>query len=101
VDFRSTRASENLNGESHCDSNIIGGLAHGSHYENRWRATLTGKALPIWFYVGNPFGLFNSWIRLIMGLLFGIAIIWLAFPYLDRSIGEAAMTLREKPARSV
>ena len=36
-----------------------------------------------------------------MGLLFGIAIIWLAFPYLDRSIGEAAMTLREKPARSV
>ena len=37
------------------------------------------------FYVGDALGSFNSWARLITGLLAGLGITWLAFPYIFQS----------------
>jgi hypothetical protein len=85
-----------VDGATHLISDTLTGLAGGFRYDNRWLADLTGHVLPTWFYVGDALGSFNSWMRLISGLLFGIAIVWLAFPFLDRSMRESALELREK-----
>ena len=36
------------------------------------------------FYAGDALGSFNSWARLITGLLAGLAIVWLVLPYIDQ-----------------
>jgi uncharacterized membrane protein len=59
------------------------------------------KALPVWgfllmllpmaldgstpstFYIGDALGSFNSWMRLITGILFGLGLVWFGFPYLE------------------
>ena len=89
-----------VDGGSHWLSDITGGLSGGFRYDNAWLAHLTGNVLPTWFYMDDALGSFNSWMRLISGILFGVAIVWLAFPHLDRSVRESATTLREKLARS-
>ena len=87
-----------LDGGTHLISDLTGGLVGGIRYNNQWLAGLTGNSLPGWFYAGDAFGSFNSWARLISGLLFGFAIVWLAFPYLERGFQETAATLRLKLA---
>lgn len=87
-----------LDGGTHLISDLTGGLVEGFRYSNQWLAGLTGNSLPNWFYAGDAFGSFNSWARLISGLLFGFAIVWLACPYLDRSLRETATTVRVKLA---
>lgn len=85
-----------LDGGSHLLSDITGGLAGGFRYNNQWLATLTGNILPTWFYVGDAFGSFNSWMRLISGVFFGIAVAWFALPYLDRLFQESVLRLRQQ-----
>lgn len=87
-----------IDGGTHFLSDINGGLAGGFRYSNQWLANLTGNVLPTWFYAGDALGSFNSWARLISGLLFGFAVVWFAFPYLDRSLQETATVLRLKLA---
>ncbi|MHB8748110.1 MAG: DUF2085 domain-containing protein [Aggregatilineales bacterium] len=82
-----------VDGTTHLLSDINGGLTGGFRYDNRWLANLTGNALPTWFYMGDALGSFNSWMRLLSGLLFGVALVWLAFPFVDRSFHEAAIKL--------
>lgn len=91
-----------VDGGTHLLSDSSGGLAGGFRYSNQWLATLTGDALPTWFYVGDAIGSFNSWMRLLSGLTFGVGVAWLTFPYLDQLIREAALDLRAKlePATS-
>jgi uncharacterized membrane protein len=89
-----------IDGGTHLISDMAGGLTGGFRYENQWLAALTGHALPTWFYVGDALGSFNSWMRLISGLAFGVGSVWLAYPYLDRSITETAETLRAKLIRA-
>ena len=88
-----------IDGATHLISDINGGLVAGFRYANLWLADLTGNVLPTWFYVGDAFGSFNSWMRLISGLTFGFGCVWLAFPYLERAISETAAELRAKLAR--
>ncbi len=85
-----------IDGGTHFVSDVSGGLAGGFRYSNEWLANLTSKALPTWFYAGDGLGSFNSWARLMSGVLFGLAVVWLAFPYLDRSFRESAAQLRVK-----
>ncbi len=85
-----------IDGGTHWISDMMSGLGSGFRYDNQWLATLTGHTLPSWFYYGDAFGSFNSWMRLLTGLLFGIAVVWLVFPYLDQSLRQTAFTLREK-----
>lgn len=89
-----------IDGGTHLISDMSGGLTGGFRYDNQWLANLTGHMLPGWFYVGDALGSFNAWMRLISGLTFGFAVVWLTFPYLNRSILETAETLRAKLTRA-
>ena len=42
------------------------------------------------YYQGDAFGSFNSWMRLITGLLFGIALVGIAFPYINDAFTDIA-----------
>ncbi|MBX3063327.1 MAG: DUF2085 domain-containing protein [Anaerolineae bacterium] len=85
-----------IDGITHLISDISGGLAGGFRYSNQWLVTITDNAFPGWFYIGDSFGSFNSSIRLFTGILFGIAVIWFAYPYIDRGMLELHETLKLK-----
>lgn len=84
-----------LDGGTHLVSDLAG-IGHGFRDSNDWLAVLTGRAFPLWFYAGDTFGSFNSWLRLITGLLFGVAVVWLAYPYLEEALRESAGELEAK-----
>jgi uncharacterized membrane protein len=87
-----------LDGGSHFVSDVMAGANFGTGFRdtNAWLQQLTGSALPISFYVGDAVGSFNSWMRLLTGTLFGIASVWLAFPYADAAFNEVREELDEK-----
>ena len=70
-----------LDGGSHAISDLAG-MGRGFRDSNAWLADLTQHALPASFYVGDALGSFNSWIRLLTGVLAGFSIAWLVFPYI-------------------
>jgi uncharacterized membrane protein len=74
-----------LDGGTHMISDNVDGLLTGFRYDNAWLAALTGHILPASFYAGDALGSFNSWMRLITGLLAAIGVVWFAFPLLDQS----------------
>ena len=73
----------------------------GFRTTNEWLVHLTGGALPASFYAGDALGSFNSWMRLITGALFGIASVWLAFPYAEAAFFEAREELEARLARKM
>lgn len=75
-----------LDGGTHFISDLFGGISGGFRFDNAWLATLTHHALPDWFYLGNALGSFNSDMRLLSGILFGLGLVWFAFPVLHESI---------------
>lgn len=78
-----------LDGSTHLLSDVLGGIGGGFRYNNGWLAALTSHALPASFYVGNALGSFNSWMRLVSGVLFGIGVVWFGFPYLDEALRQS------------
>jgi uncharacterized membrane protein len=76
-----------LDGGTHMISDFAG-IGQGFRDSNLWLAALTNHALPAWFYAGDALGSFNSWMRLITGVLAGLAVVWFAFPYLEESFSE-------------
>lgn len=70
-----------VDGTSHMISDFAG-IGQGFRYTNQWLAVLTNNALPATFYTGDALGSFNSTMRFITGLLAGLGIVWLAFPYI-------------------
>ncbi len=70
-----------LDGGSHLISDLAG-IGQGFRDTNQWLATLTNDSLPATFYAGDAVGSFNSLMRFASGLLAGLGIVWLAFPYL-------------------
>lgn len=77
-----------IDGGSHLVSDMAG-LGQGFRDTNKWLAALTDQALPARFYVGDALGTFNSWMRLVTGLLFGIGVAWFGYPYLQAITHEA------------
>ncbi len=73
-----------IDGGSHAVSDIAG-IGHGFRDSNLWLAGLTKDSLPTWFYVGDALGSFNSWMRLVTGTLAGLAVPWLALPFVHRA----------------
>jgi uncharacterized membrane protein len=71
-----------LDGFTHLVSDFAG-VGTGFRYSNAWLAALAGRALDDAFYAGNAFGSLNGWLRFITGLLFGLAIVWFAYPRLE------------------
>jgi uncharacterized membrane protein len=76
-----------LDGGSHVVSDIAG-IGQGFRDTNQWLSALSNNALPAWFYAGDALGSFNSWARLVTGLLAALGIVWFAFPYLEDSFGK-------------
>lgn len=79
----------------------IDGLFAGFRYSNEWLAALTGHIFPASFYQGDALGSFNSWMRLISGLIFGFGVIWFTVPYILYSLDEGARSHRSSPVESL
>jgi len=77
-----------LDGGTHMISDTFDGLTTGFRFHNDWLAALTGHTLPTSFYSGDALGSFNSWMRLITGLLLAVGAVWLTFPLMDRYARE-------------
>ncbi|MGE5073320.1 MAG: DUF2085 domain-containing protein [Anaerolineae bacterium] len=76
-----------LDGGTHAVSDLAG-IGLGFRDSNQWLALLTNHALPAAFYTGDALGSFNSWMRLITGVLAGLGLVWFAFPYMEESFGQ-------------
>jgi uncharacterized membrane protein len=84
-----------VDGTSHLISDLWG-IGQGFRDSNEWLAALTNHALPAWFYAGDALGSFNSWMRLLTGLLFGLGTAWLLLPYLEQSLAQVREELERK-----
>jgi uncharacterized membrane protein len=70
-----------MDGGTHAISDLAG-IGNGFRDTNMWLAALTNHSLPTTFYAGDALGSFNSIMRLVTGVLAGLGISWLTFPYL-------------------
>ncbi len=69
-----------IDGITHAISDLAG-IGQGFRDTNAWLTRLTSNTFPATFYAGDALGSFNSIMRFATGLLAGLAIVWLAFPY--------------------
>jgi uncharacterized membrane protein len=88
-----------IDGGTHMLSDMAG-IGRGFRDSNAWLAALTQNGLPATFYAGDGLGSFNSWMRLLTGLLFGLGIVWLGYPYLEASFRNIALEIRAKFERA-
>lgn len=75
-----------LDGTTHLISDFAG-LGQGFRDSNLWLAVLTHNALQPGFYAGDAWGSFNSIMRLLTGIFFGMGIVWFGFPYIEDAVG--------------
>lgn len=83
-----------VDGFSHFISDATGGMGGGFRDNNAWLALLTNNVFPITFYAGDALGSFNSWMRFLSGLFFGLGMVWFTFPHLERSFAQTAQELK-------
>lgn len=76
-----------VDGITHVVSDLSG-IGLGFRYHNAWLAKLTNFSLSSSFYVGDALGSFNSWMRLISGIFFGLAVVWFGYPLLDEALSR-------------
>ena len=74
----------------------LAGIGNGFRDSNLWLAALTGNSLPAWFYVGDSLGSFNSWMRLVTGVVFGISSVWLFYPYVEQTFAALVYKIENK-----
>ncbi len=77
-----------VDGTTHLLSDFAG-IGQGFRDTNLWLATLTQNVFRPDFYAGDAWGSFNSLMRLVTGILFGLGIAWFAFPYLNEAVSES------------
>ena len=75
-----------LDGGTHAVSDFSG-IGRGFRDSNAWLHASDHDSLPL-AYAGDALGSFNSWARLITGVLAGAGIVWFAFPNLERSFAQ-------------
>ncbi len=85
-----------LDGFSHMISDFTGGIGGGFRDNNAWLATLTNHVFSVTFYAGDGLGSFNSWMRLLTGLFFGLGAVWFVCPHLHRAFSETALQIETK-----
>jgi uncharacterized membrane protein len=76
-----------IDGGTHMVSDLAG-IGRGFRDTNVWLQLLTNHTLSSAFYQGDALGSFNSWMRLITGILFGIALVGFAYPYINDSFAD-------------
>jgi uncharacterized membrane protein len=84
-----------IDGTSHLVSDFSG-LGQGFRDSNQWLAVLTSNYFPSVFYHGDGLGSFNSWMRLITGVLFGLGLVWFGFPHLEKYFNEIAHVVEKR-----
>ena len=84
-----------IDGTTHLISDLWG-IGQGFRDSNAWLATLTNHALPAWFYAGDALGSFNSWMRLLTGLLFGLASVALMLPHVEQAFAQIREQLERR-----
>ena len=76
-----------VDGGTHALSDLAG-IGQGFRDTNIWLQIITNHAFSIAFYQGDALGSLNSWMRLITGVLLGIALVGFAFPYVNESFAD-------------
>lgn len=84
-----------VDGGSHFISDLFG-IGQGFRDSNAWLAALTNYAFPSSFYIGDGWGSFNSLMRLLTGVLFGLGIVWFGFPYLDDAFSQQVRSFESR-----
>lgn len=84
-----------VDGITHFISDFAG-IGQGFRYTNGWLAVMTNNAFLPTFYAGDALGSFNFWVRLLSGSLFGLGIVWFAFPYLEEAATDTVHALKSK-----
>ena len=82
-------------GVSHFFSDLYG-IGQGFRDSNVWLAILTNHSFATNFYSGDAWGSFNSLMRLLTGILFGLGIVWFGFPFLDDVYSQQARYLESR-----
>ncbi len=82
-----------VDGGTHFLSDLAG-IGLGFRDTNLWLATLSQNVFRPEFYAGDAWGSFNSLMRLLTGILFGLGITWFAFPILNDALIEADTPIR-------
>ena len=75
-------------------------LGNGFRDSNAWLAAFSGGIFPADFYAGDALGSFNSWLRLLTGMLFSIGAVWLAYPHLQEAFAEVVREIENKVRRT-
>jgi uncharacterized membrane protein len=83
-----------VDGTSHFVSDLAG-IGQGFRDANLWLQVLTQHLFPVSFYVGDGWGSFNSLMRLLTGIMFGIGIVWYTYPKLENIITPQGESLAE------
>lgn len=78
-----------IDGSTHMLSDFAG-MGNGFRDTNIWLQEITRNMFSQSFYVGDALGSFNSWVRLITGLIFGLGLVWLAYPAINESFNDTA-----------
>ena len=63
-------------------------------------AILTRHAFPVTFYAGDVLGSFNSWLRLLTGVLFAFGAVWFVYPWLQNAFTDMGHEIEEKFKRA-
>ncbi len=87
-----------VDGGTHLISDLAG-IGQGFRDSNAWLVNLTGNALPHTFYAGDALGSFKEWMRLLTGVLFGIGVVWLAYPYLAQAFDDWKAAIEANASR--
>ena len=72
-----------LDGATHMLSDYVG-LVQNFRATNAWLAVITNNVLPPTFYAGDALGSFNSSMRLLTAILFGVSSAWLVSSQIER-----------------
>lgn len=83
-----------VDGITHMLSDFAG-MGQGFRDTNLWLQMLTYHLLSPNFYQGDTLGSFNSWARLVTGALFGLGIVWFAYPHINESFANVAQRAKE------
>jgi uncharacterized membrane protein len=76
-----------IDGGTHMISDLQG-IGQGFRDTNIWLQIITNNAFSTTFYQGDALGSFNSWMRLITGILFGIGLVGFAYPYINDAFAD-------------
>ena len=76
-----------IDGGTHMISDLAG-IGQGFRDTNVWLQMITNNAFSTAFYQGDTIGSFNSCMRLITGVLFGVALVGFAYPYINDSFAD-------------